>query len=169
VSRKKRRLARAIKSSSLRDSWILCREDSLRDPSFQIQQHKFESTVDLVLKEGKKFFAIVVESRLERTIIKFIEHGIFDRVLPASEEQLKPILSELTDIQLFMECQWNYLAHQFSRKIYVEHLSANCILPYVEQTKIASGGYSCVYKVLVHPAQQSIESEVRGTAIISNH
>lgn len=145
---------------------ILCREnisECLRDPSFQIQQHKFESTVDLVFEGRKKILAILIETRLERTIHKFFEHGIFDSVLSASEEQLKFILAESTDRQLFTERQWDYLAHKFSRELYVQQLSANYVLSYVKQTKIKSEEFSRVYKVLVHSAHQSIESKVRGT------
>ena len=145
---------------------ILCREnisESLSDPSFQIQLPKFESTVDLVFKERKKVFAILVETGLECTLVEFIEHRISDRLLPASEEQLKPVLAESTDRHLFTERQWNYLALEFSRGPYVQQLSADHVLPYVEQEQIGSGGFSRVYKVRVHPAHQTIEPEIKRT------
>ena len=133
--------------------------ESLGDASFHIQQHKFENTIDLVLNEGKRVFAILVETKLEFALVDLVEHRILDRALPVSEEQLKPILAESTDRQQFAERQWAYMAYDFPRIQYVQRLSVDYVLPYVEQTEIEGGGFSRVYKVLVHPTHQSIENE----------
>ena len=141
---------------------ILHREnisESLADPSFCIQRHKFTGTVDLVFNEGKRIFAILEEIKLEFALVGLVEHGIFDRALPFSEERLKPVLAESTDRERFVERQWAYLAHDFRRIQYVQRLSVDCVIPYVEQTEIEGGGFSQAYKVLVHPTYQNVDNE----------
>ncbi|KAL9028794.1 MAG: hypothetical protein Q9196_002888 [Gyalolechia fulgens] len=141
---------------------ILHREnisESLRDSSFRIQPHKFMSTVDLVFQEGKRVFAILVETKLESAFVDLVEHRILDRALPVSEERLEHILDNSTDRQQFVERQWSYLAYDFPRIQYVQRLSVDYVLPYVEQIEIEGGGFSRVYKVHVHPTHQNIEDE----------
>jgi hypothetical protein len=135
--------------------------ETLRDPSFHVRHHKLENTVDFVSKDGRKIFAILIELGLEHALTRFIEHEILDSALPLSEQELEPILESHSG--RFIQCQWDYLAHRFSKRAYHRKLSAECILPYVDQTKIGDGGFSTVYDVLVHPAHQDIDPEVKGT------
>ena len=134
---------------------------TLRDPLFRVRPHKLESTVDFVLKEGRKIFAILVELGLERRLTQFIEYGIRDSALPVLEQQLEPVLESHSG--QFVRCQWDYLAHRISKRDYSLKLRAECILPYVNQTWRGGGGFSTVYDVVVHPAHQDIDSEVNGT------
>jgi hypothetical protein len=135
--------------------------ETLYDPSFRIRAHKLESTFDFVSKYGRKIFAILVELGLERSLTIFIEHWMHDAALPISKQQLEPILESYSG--RFFQCQWDYLAHKLSKEVYDRKLSAECILPYVGQIEVGGGGFSTVYDVLVHPAHQDIDLNVKET------
>ena len=136
--------------------------ESLRGPSFKIGLHRLQNTVDLVLKDSKRIFAILVEERLEYALTDFIKNEISDRELPVEKVRLKAVLEE-SAVDKFADRQWEYSAHVFSGGPYCRKLKAEGILPYVEQTPKGGGAFSRVYDVIVHPAHQKLDSEVRGT------
>ena len=136
--------------------------ECLRDPSFRVQHHKLISTVDLIFEKGRKILAILIEIRLECALVNFIEYRLLDQALAASEEELKFVLDNSTDRMLFLERQWDFLAYYLSHGLYVQQLNTSSVLPFVEQTKIGAGGFSQVYKVLVHDAHHCFKPEVKG-------
>lgn len=69
---------------------------------------------------------------------------------------------------MFAERQWDYPAYTFSQRKYIQQLWADYVLPYVEQIEIGGGGSSRVYKVLWHPAHQSIEPSPDAKVIVWN-
>lgn len=130
---------------------------------FRVDYHKLQTFVEIVSVEGKKVFAILVDLKLEYALISFIEYGILDRILPIVEEKkLGPVLKPHERGE-FMQRQWEYFAHKFSKRMYSQRLSREQILPYVEQTEIGGGSFSTVYDVLVHPAHQNIDPQVKET------
>ena len=135
----------------------------LRHPSFRIDLHKWDSTIEIVMREGRKVFAILVELERESAFPKFIEYGILDRTLPVLEKGTLEFVLEPHKVKEFLQYQWEYLAHKFSRTMYNQRLSAEYILPYVQHTRIGGGGFSTVYDVLVHPAHQNINPELKET------
>ena len=137
--------------------------EALRDQSFKIKPHKVQNTVDFVLKDSKRTFAILVEERLEYSLAKFIENGISDKNLPIGEAQLEPISFGKSAADKFIQRQWEYSAHTFSGGPYDRKLMSEWILPYAEQKLIGGGEFSRVYDVVVHPAHQELESGVKGT------
>ena len=137
--------------------------DLLADSSFRLDHHKLDNIVEVVSVEGKSLLAILVDLKLEHALFRFIEYGILDRNLPIDEEtKLESVLSPHERVE-FMRRQWEYFAHNFSKRSYSQRLSQNHILPYMEQTKIGGGSFSTVYDVLVHPAHQNIDSQVQET------
>ncbi len=91
--------------------------DLLCSSPFRIDHHKIDSVIETVLAEGRKVFAILVDLKLEYALIRFIEYGILDRILPIAEEKkLEPVLDP-HERDEFMQRQWQYLAHKFSRRI----------------------------------------------------
>ena len=135
--------------------------DLLCSSPFRIDHHKIDSVIETVLAEGRKVFAILVDLKLEYALIRFIEYGILDRILPIAEEKkLEPVLDP-HERDEFMQRQWQYLAHKFSRRMYSQRLSREHILPYVDQTKIGGGSFSTVYDVLVHPAHQDVDAQIK--------
>ncbi|KAF2122527.1 kinase-like domain-containing protein [Lophiotrema nucula] len=126
-------------------------------PSFQIDTHKHENTAEIVFHEGIKVFTILVEMHLEHALASFIENDILDRALPVKEENLDNVL-EVDEAQRFARLQWDYLAYSITKGTYQRKLAPERILPYLEQVGLGGGGYSSVYKVLIHPAHQNIRS-----------
>ena len=137
--------------------------DILCDSSFQVEQHKLDSIIDVVSTEGRKVLAILADLKLEHALLRFIEYGTLDQTLPLVEEKrLESILSphERDD---FMKRQWEYFAHKFSQRMYSQRLSQEHVLPYIYQAKIGGGSFSTVYDVLVHPKHQNIDLKVQGS------
>ena len=137
-----------------------CILEILHDSSFRIDPHKLDSTVEIVSKEGRKVFAILVELRLEHALAGFIENDILDKALPAQESKLAAVL-EFDRRRNFLQRQWEYLAYNFTGDMYQRALEAEMIIPYLKQTEIGGGGFSTVYDVLVHPAHQNIDPKVK--------
>ena len=136
--------------------------EALRDLLFKIKPHKLLKTVDFVLKDRKRIFAILVEERLEYMLINFIVNGISDKDLLIAEAQLEPILGKPA-IDKFVERQWEYSAYTFSGGPYDRKLKAEWLLPYVEQNLIGGGAFFRIYEVIVHLAHQELKSGVKGT------
>lgn len=135
--------------------------DILCTSSFRFEQHKLDSIIDVVSTEGRKVFAILADLRLEHALLRFIEYGILDRILPIVEEKrLESILSP-HESEEFMRRQWEFFAHKFTQRMYSQRLSREHILPYTYQAKIGGGSFSTVYDVTVHPTHQNIDVKVK--------
>lgn len=135
--------------------------DILCSSSFQVEQHKLDSVVNIVSTEGRKVFAILADLKLEHALFRFIEYGILDRILPIVEEKRLESILNPHERNEFMRRQWEFFAHKFSKRIYSQRLSREHILPYVDQTEIGGGSFSTVYDVLVHPTHQNVDPEVK--------
>lgn len=126
----------------------------LADPEFQIPRHKIQGTADLLVREGLKVFAILLELNLESKLVAFIEHEMLDEKLPVHLNDLEDVIPEAAET--FEALQWNHLAYRFRRGQYHRRIKPKEILPYIEESRIGGGGFSTVYKVLVHPAHQNL-------------
>lgn len=135
--------------------------DILCSPSFRVEQHKLDSIIDVVSTEGRKAFAILADLKLEYALLRFIEYGILDRILPIVEEKRLECVLSPHESDEFMRRQWEFFAHKFSQRMYSQRLSQEHILPYIDQAKIGGGSFSTVYDVLVHPAHQNIDLKVK--------
>ena len=134
--------------------------DLLCSTPFRVDHHKLDSVVETVFAEGRKVFAILVDLKLEHALIRFIEYGLLDRILPIVEEKKLESVLNPHERDEFMQRQWEYFAHKFSKRMYSQRLSREHILPYVDQTQIGGGSFSTVYDVLVHPAHQDIDPQI---------
>lgn len=140
----------------------------LSDPAFQIPSHKRESTAQIVISEGRKVFAILVDLRLEYALGLLIENDCLDSGLPLNDDDLKDIPPE--GAREILRKQWDYIAYKFRSGKYLRKIQNEIILPYLRETKIGGGGFSVVYEVFIHPAHQTILPcalpEVSATAIL---
>ena len=152
---------RFIPKGSLQE--ILKGEDMtsiLKDPRFRIPWHKLETTKSIVLEAASKVFAILVDLELETRLTDFIEHDLLDKDLPASKDRLGEILQRTIEVSSFAEIQWEYVAYRIRKAPYHKTIQESTILPYLEQTKIGGGGFSKVYKVIIHPRHQDLYPEL---------
>jgi hypothetical protein len=141
----------------------------LQDPSFDIPWHKQEGTADIIITECPKVFGILLELNLEGKVVSFIENDLLDIALPLGEDELKHIIPEAT--ANFFKLQWDYLAYHFRRGQYHRKIDESLILPYIEEQEIGGGGFSRVYKSVIHAAHQNIVQGINGKVIfdISSH
>ena len=135
--------------------------DLLYNPSFRVDHHKLDSVVEVVFLEGQRILAILIDLKLEYALLNFVEYGILDRSLPIVEEKKLESILKPSERDDFMQRQWEYLAHRFSKRMYSQRLSREHILPYVDQIRIGGGSFSTVYDVLVHSAHQNIDPQAK--------
>jgi hypothetical protein len=129
----------------------------LKDPAFEIPWHKQETTADIIMTECPNLFGILLELNLERKIAPFIENDLLDKALPLGEDRLTHIIPEAA--VNFVKVQWDYLAYCFRKGQYHRKIDESLILPYVEEQQIGGGGFSRVYKSLIHTAYQNFAQD----------
>ena len=135
--------------------------NSLRDPKLGIPWYKIETTKSTVLQTASKVFAILIDLGLESKLIDFIEHDLLDSSLPASKDRLREVLHEASELFSFEQLQWDYFPYRISRGQYAKKIPKPMVFPYTEQTQIGSGGFSTVYRVVVHPDHQDLIAKVQ--------
>ncbi len=126
----------------------------LADSSFHIPSHKVENTAQIVASEGRIVFALLLDLSLERELGRFIEYDCLDHALPLHKSQLEDIIPQAAGN--FAKCQWDYRAYRFRKGQYHRKVRDEEILPYMEQKRIGGGGFSSIYRVLIHPDHQNI-------------
>ena len=134
-------------------------ETLLSQSVFNIPRHKIISTARLVIEEAQKILAICLELNVEQNLITFIENDKTDAGLPLSRSELNRVVPEAA--VRFEEFQWKYVAYRFRKGLYSKTLPKDRILPYIRQEHIGGGGFSRVFRVLVHPAHQDIVEKAR--------
>lgn len=127
---------------------------ALTNPEFGIAQHKLQDTADIVIREGTSVFSILLELNLEKRLVTFIENDMLDSALPLHTTDLEAIIPEA--VATFETLQWDYLAYRFRKGQYHRKIKPKEILPYLEEKRIGGGGFSSVFKVLVHSAHQDL-------------
>lgn len=137
---------------------------ALWDSNFDIPPHKRNDTAETVIREGWKVFAILLELNCEKDLVAFIENDSLDSSLPLDQTILIHIAPD--SATKFERLQWEYLPHSFRRSQYHRRLRDAVILPYIRQDEIARGGFSSVYRVLVHSEHQDV---VQGTKSEVSH
>lgn len=143
--------------------------DILCSTSFQVKSHKLDYVAHVVSTEGRKLLAILADLKLEHALLRFVEYGILDRILPIVEKKRLESILDPHERDEFMRRQWEFLAHTFSKRIYSQRLGPEHILPFVGQTKIGGGSFSTVYEVLIHPRHQDIDPGVEGRVNLPLH
>ncbi|KAF2110564.1 kinase-like domain-containing protein [Lophiotrema nucula] len=131
----------------------------LAERSFSVPPHKIQNTAQTIVDEAKKIFAILIDTKAEGSLGQFIESDTLDKCLPVEVTLLQKLLPE-ADVQEVLLRQWEYMAYNFRRGPYQRQVRTEVVLPYLEQTKIGSGGFSTVYEIMVHTSHQNFESDV---------
>jgi hypothetical protein len=127
-------------------------ENALASPTFDLEPHQRELVAGEIIDGAQKIFAILVELRMEGKLKTCLEKCLMDSSLPILEEKrLAEIFPE--SALNFQKLQWEYVPLKFREHSHKD-LESGCILPFVENTKLSSGGFSTVFKVIIHPLYQ---------------
>lgn len=127
-------------------------ENALTNPAFHLEPHQREYVAGEVIDGARKIFAIVVELRMEGKLKTCLEKCLTDSSLPILEEKrVMEIYSE--SVSHFQRLQWEYVPLKLRERSHKD-LESGYILPFVENTKLASGGFSTVFKTIIHPLYQ---------------
>jgi hypothetical protein len=115
--------------------------------------------VGFIMKGACKVFGILVLINFAGHIKSFIKSDELqerhvDNLLPFPKPMLQGILQDEYIVSQFFEKQWEFSAPVFSGRIIPRALGRETILPYLEDTKLADGGNSAVYKIKIHQSHQ---------------
>lgn len=127
-----------------------------------IEPYNRKEYVETILRGGRKVFAILVLMGLPHLIEEFIkkdqlQHDQLDNRLPYSETDLELRIPDTA--QRFFEMQWELLAPLFSTLKTHRVLDDHSILPFTNETYIASGGFGEVHEVWLYgPHQRLVET-----------
>lgn len=130
-------------------------ETALEDPVFGFEPHQ-RGPVSVEVTEGaRKLFAILVELRIEQRLKKCLEKNLLDSNLPILDETiLHGLFPE--SVTHFHKLQWEFVPLKLREHAHKD-IESERVLPFVENEKLSSGGYSTVFKVKVHPLYHDFE------------
>ena len=128
---------------------------ALASPTCHLEPHQREPVAREVFDSARKIFAILVELRLEGKLKGCLEKCLTDSNLPILEDKR---LSELFPESLshVQSLQWQYFPLKF-REFSHKDLGSKHVLPFIDNTRLTSGGFSTVFKIAVHPLYQDWE------------
>jgi hypothetical protein len=132
---------------------------TLQDSVFAIDRHRQEHTAQIIVQEGRKVFAILLDIGCEHHLPFFIEEGLL--TVPIQRSQLTQGLSEI-EIQKFESAQSEYLVHTFRKGVWMRRIPSSTRLPYVDQKHIGGGGYSTVWSVSIYSPSQDFIPDAQG-------
>jgi hypothetical protein len=134
-------------------------ETALEDPVFGFEAHQ-QGPVSVEVMEGaRKLFAILVELRIEQRLKKCLEKNVLDSNLPILDET---ILHDLfpESATHFRKLQWEFVPLKLREHAHKD-IESERVLPFVDNEKISSGGFSTVFRVKVHPWYHNFEPSSR--------
>lgn len=128
---------------------------ALASPTCHLEPHQREPVAREVFDGARKIFAILLDLGLEEKIKGCLEKCLKDSNLPILEEkELSELFPESSS--RFQNLQWQYLPLKF-REYSHKDLGSNHVLPFIDNTRVSSGGFATVFKVAVHPLYQDWE------------
>lgn len=123
----------------------------------KVAHHHTQEIVDAVVPGARKIFAILVVNNEVNCITRFIEQdqlqqAVLDQQLPFTRAELEVLLHGVHTIKIddFYEKQWEFTAPVFSEKLIPRRLDSRTIMPFIEEDRIAKGGFGVVYKIKIH-------------------
>lgn len=128
----------------------------LADSSFGIPAYKLGSTVNTVARECPKLLAILIELGLQSYLVHFLRNEWLDTQLPRTVKDLcLKALPPLKAIE-FEALKWEYFPFRFRSAMYQKTIPPEVIVPFTYHEEVGKGGFSQVYKVIIHPTQQNL-------------
>ncbi|KAH7086776.1 kinase-like domain-containing protein [Paraphoma chrysanthemicola] len=130
-------------------------ETALKDPVFGFEPHQRRPVSIEVADGARKLFAILVELRLERRLKTCLEKNLSDSNLPILGETILHGLFPESATH-FSKLQWEFVPLKLREHTHKD-IEPERVLPFVENKRLSSGGYSTVFKVKVHPLYHDFE------------
>lgn len=121
-----------------------------------VKQYRQSEVANLIVRGGRRTFAILIMIRRESLILRFVEKdelqgAWLDSKLPFSLPALKSILSD-TDAIDFYDKQWEFVSPIFSPSKGHRELHDDTVLPFSgEPRRRGDGGFGFVAEIDVHP------------------
>jgi len=113
--------------------------------------------VSLIQENCLKIFAILLYNGHDGLVPDFLYRRCYDFRLPLSRDDLNFLPHDAsTASTAFIERQWEFLPVDLKRGDLHQELSFNQILPFLEDTNIARGGFGEIFKVKLHANCQSL-------------
>ena len=133
----------------------LLNEDAIREciaaiPSLNGNQRDIFRFSSLIRRTALRTFAILLLDGNEASIVDFLFRREGDGRVPYTDEQGLYFLPNIVS-RRFLERQWEFDPVILERgKIHLE-IREDTVLPFLEDVKIAKGGFGTLYKVVIYP------------------
>lgn len=133
----------------------------LHDPAFEsVQPYQKEDAAQVIMREGRKAFAVLVEADCTLHLPTFIEEGLLS-ALPIADDVLQNYVSA-DESRRFQAAQAQYNVHVFRRGKWMRKIPKTARLPYVKQERIGAGGFSTVWSVDICSQAQEFVRDAKG-------
>ena len=124
----------------------------------KLEPYVQEEVMQMVLRGGKRVFAILVQIDYLSAIARLIEHDHLqmqplDAKLPFAESLVTTILGESYG-KAFYRAQWSFIAPLFRGDLSHRMLDRATILPFTVNQKIGQGAFGTVYEVMLDARHQ---------------
>lgn len=154
--RKESQCARARKHFyAYSDLEELLNEDAIREciaaiPALDGNQRDIFRFSSLIRRTALRTFAILLLDGNEAHVLDFLFRREGDSKVPYSDEQGLYFLPNMVS-RRFLERQWEFDPVILEKgNIHLE-IRENSVLPFLEDVKIAKGGFGTLYKVVIYP------------------
>ncbi|KAL8658444.1 MAG: hypothetical protein Q9202_007561 [Teloschistes flavicans] len=145
-------------------------KSALRDA--KIRPDRVKEILGLIVRGGKKTFAILVSIYRIEDIVDFIE---FDQLQEYSIDAKLPYSSRIdlekiiprADAAEFYEKQWEFTAPIFRRRAGHRCLHERTVFPFVESSIQGEGNFGNIYKIGVHPCHILAENITSSERVLS--
>jgi hypothetical protein len=127
----------------------------------EVPHHNRQECVELILANATSLFGILVCLRQEALIMEFISNGLFDKKLPLGEDEVEGINVH----DEFFILQPAFTSPVFSRTSIILNLKDECILPFLEDSKMGGGGYGNSFHVSLDPLHQKLETPAKDGSV----
>ena len=128
---------------------------AVRECGIALYEYHQQHITSMILKGGRKVFAILTMLDEQTLISKFLQNDKFewtklDSNLPYAHSALELIMSR-TRAWKFHEIQWEFIAPVFKRGMPHYTLSDDVILPFVDEQIVGVGPFSTARALTIHP------------------
>ena len=115
--------------------------------------------MEFIFEDAPKIFSILVLINRADCIDRFLYYDQLqsrhvDNLLPLTIDALDEIFDTRVAVNEFYDKQWEFCAPVFSGRILPRTLARPMILPFLHESSLAQGAFSCIYKLDIHPAHR---------------
>jgi hypothetical protein len=120
----------------------------------RLREDQLNLFASLIREKHLKTLAALLSIGHHDKILEFLFRRLNDDRIPYAEGSLDFL--SMVEAQQFIHHQWKFIPVVLTKGDIHRQLHGDEILPFLEETHVAKGGFGTVYKVKLHPASESL-------------